>query len=183
MFAPHRRGIGLSLIAALAGAAPLSGQVGRELQLKVANGPNAGSYASTSEDGCNLGDDDEKEPVKVIVGFATVTQKYTQRGIKPNQLGQFGLMIPNIRSPKPGVLALGVIFGDLGEGGTKYEILTVPMNLRDEIDIAIDGDKPMTGRGNVKVDRRRTEATLTFWGETAEKVRFDGVIRCHRLSR
>ena len=91
------------------------------------------------------------------------------------QSGELAASAPDDPSP---------FFGDLTNRkspGTLYVVNTIPMAKRNEIELELTGGKVTAGRGDVKIDRQGNKATVTFWGESKEGVRIDGVIQCPEI--
>ena len=169
---------------ALASVAPLHAQVGSEVKVTIAGGAHAGSYSLTSKETCEFQDWMKEEPPRFIGSFQTWVGPNSRRKLKPNEIAEVSLIVPEVRSPKPGVLFLTVTFGDLSDRktpGTFYLVNTVPLETRNDIERGMMGGDVVAGRGDVKIDRRGDRATVTFWGETKEGVRVDGVIQCPKI--
>jgi hypothetical protein len=58
-----------------------------------------------------------------------------------------------------------------------YEVFTIPKELRDGVEL-MDDRLELTGQGGVSVEERRSRATITFWGRTADGVGIEGTIHC-----
>ena len=177
--------IGLAILATT--GPTMAADVGSRVDLTLTGGPHVGSYSITSSVGCNFQDFLEGidgESPAYLGDFFNNTLPYSQAGLKQDQLAQVTLTIPNVRSPREDVFALWVIFGDPNsreEPGTTYEIYTVPVTMRSEIELAVVGEKPTTGQGRVSVHRNGQQATIRFSGATAEAVTIEGVIRCNSI--
>lgn len=174
--------IGLVILVPMGAA--MAAEVASRVDLTLAGGPHAGSYSMTSSLGCDFQDyldGTDGEPPAFLGSFNTETLPYSQAGLRQDQLGQVTLIIPNVRSPREDVFSLWVVFGDPNDQDqrTSYEIYTVPIEMRSEIDLAVVGEKPTTGEGRVSVDRSARKATIKFSGETADAVRIEGVIQCN----
>jgi hypothetical protein len=173
------------LIATVLISAAVAADVASRVDLTLTGGPHAGSYTITSLLGCDFQDylsDTGGEPPAFLGDFGTETRAHSQIGLQRNQLGRVTLIIPNVRSPRQDVFSLGVTFGDANDRqqrGTFYEIYTVPVELRSELELAVDGEKPITGRGRVSVDRNTRNATIEFSGETGDGVQIEGVVQCN----
>ncbi|HEX9895857.1 MAG TPA: hypothetical protein VGA78_18130, partial [Gemmatimonadales bacterium] len=61
--------------------------------------------------------------------------------------------------------------------GSVYEVFTIPKELRDGVEL-MDDRLELTGQGGVSVEERRSRATITFWGRTADGVGIEGTIHC-----
>lgn len=176
------------LLVALVALMPLSVVLGAvdasRVDLTIKDGPHAGSYSIKSSLGCDFQDflgNDDSEPATFFGDFVTETRPGTQLGLTSKQLGQVFLQIPDYKARREDVFALQVVFGQLSgsaEDRTLYDIKRIPVHLRSEIDLAINGEEPMSGKGRVTFKGKGREATITFSGETADAVRIEGVIQC-----
>jgi len=169
---------------ALTAAAPLPAQLGSDVTVTLAGGPHAGTYSLTSKETCEFQDWMKEEPPRFIGSFQTWIGPNSKRKLEPSEIAEVSLIVPDVRAPKPGVLMLGVTFGDLTNRknpGTFYLVNTVPLEMRNDIEREMMGGKIVAGRGDVKIDRQGDKATVTFWGVTQEGVRIDGVIQCPKI--
>ena len=141
-----------------------AGDVNSTIRLVVTGGKHAGTYdAKATDGGCSY-------------GYAEKGAWGNQYSIDPpdaNTFSSLQLIVPNAAAAKGGTkeFLMTVMFGPLMGANTQYEIDTRARSDRNK------------GSGTLTVDDRGGEGRVTFAGQTADGVKLEGTIDCHKVMR
>ncbi len=158
-----RFGTSLSFVLLACLQAPTFGQVkGSSVKATIAGGPNAGTYTLESSEPCEIqaATGQGARILKVAVGEVA-------KLANPKTLGIAIFEIPLAATYPSPAIDITLAFGPIDNPVADYYVMT----LTDEKE----------GIGTVTVTERGATATLSFQAETAEGVKFQGVLECHEV--